>query len=375
MVWVGLRPIWTALEIALFRKPRPFFFRCPRSLSVNNRPAVCFFFFLLLVLAPISDLRVLSCPSYCVLGTIDFEEFYSWYSNKLTGTATPRHLMLADVRRKMRRYSASNVIMDTLGPALGIVVPTDFSFSRLAAESQSVWSRMTAGTVFESSKKKKVRAIFNKYDTDKSGELDMDEFEQFCIDLGESYTPEQLEVALGEIDDDGNGTIDFEEFYKWWCADPANSKDADFSNRMRNAFFGYRDTEPMEEAATETQEKRAVAGGTGDPGLVAENRRLKAELASMRAQLDALSVARSGSVALASGTNDDESSDSFEALDKGNNNASDSDSAENSQKPADATAPRKKKGKRKSRKPQKLEDSDDYETSEDQGAKVRAAKN
>lgn len=274
--------------------------------------------------------------------------------------------MLADVRRKMRRYSVSNVFMDTLGPALGVVVPTDFSFSRVVAESQSVWSRMTAGTVFESSKKKKVRAIFNKYDTDKSGELDLAEFDKLCQDLGEVYTPEQLEVALDEIDADGNGGIDFEEFYKWWCADPANSKDADFSNRMRNAVFGYRDTKPMEEAAEETFEKRAVAGGTGDPGLVAENRRLKAELAAMQAQLDSLSSGRNN-VHLA-GTIDD-SSDSFEALDKGD--ASDSDSAD--KKTADPTAPRKKKGKRKSRKPQKLEDSDDYETSEDQGAKVRAA--
>lgn len=282
--------------------------------------------------------------------------------------------MLMDVRRKMRRYTTSNLVLDTLGPALGVVVPTDWSWSRMVHESQSVWSKMTAGTVFESSKKKRVRAIFNKYDADKSGELDLDEFETFCRDLGENYTPEQLEVAMDEIDEDGNGTIDFEEFYKWWCADPANSKDADFANRMRNVVFGYRDTAPMEEAAEAGHEIRAAAGGTGDPGLIAENRRLKAELAALRAQVDSMARSsagvtpgRPGTVPLAS-TVDEDSSDSFEALDKNEG----SESNDGSQVPADA-APRKKKGKRKSRKPQKLEDSDDYETSEDQGAKVRAS--
>lgn len=269
-------------------------------------------------------------------------------------------MMLADVRRKMRRYTASNVVMDTLGPAMGIVVPTDWSWSRMVSESQSVWSRMTAGTVFESSKKKKVRAIFNKYDTDKSGELDLDEFGVFCQDLGEKFTPEQLEVALNEIDEDGNGTIEFEEFYKWWCADPAHEDSADFTNRMRNTFFGYRDTKPMEEAAQKTQKVNASAGGSGDPGLIAENRRLKQQIAAMQAQLDQLGA--KGTPAPAA---DLDSSDSFEALDKKNESSSSSDEA-----PAEQV-PRKKKGKRKSRKPQKLEGSDDYETSEDQGSKVR----
>jgi len=268
---------------------------------------------------------------------------------------------LADVRRKMRRYTASNVVMDTLGPALGIVVPTDWSWSRMVQESQSVWSRMTAGTVFESSKKKKVRAIFNKYDADGSGELDLEEFGVFCQDLGEKFTPEQLEVALDEIDEDGNGTIEFEEFYKWWCSDPAHEDSADFANRMRNTIFGYRDTKPMEEAAQKTQKVKASAGGSGDPGLIAENRRLKQQIASMQAQLDQLSPTK-GTVAVPAA--DLESSDSFEALDKKEASSS-SDEA-----PAEQV-PRKKKGKRKSRKPQKLEDSDDYETSEDQGSKVK----
>lgn len=294
-------------------------------------------------------------------GTIDFEEFYNWFSDKLTGTATPRHMMLADVRRKMRRYTASNVVMDTLGPAFGVVVPTDWSWSRMVTESSSAWSRITAGTIFESSKKKRVRAIFNKYDTDKSGELDLDEFGVFCADLGEKFTQEQLEVALAEIDEDGNGTVDFEEFYKWWCSDPAHEDDADFTNRMKNTVLGYRDTKPIEEAAAREAEVKSKAGGSGDPGLIAENRRLKAQLAQMQAQLDQLQ----GSKKTAGVAADDDSSESFEALDKK------AESSSSDEAPKADQVPRKKKGKRKSRKPQKLEDSEDYETSEDQGSKVR----
>lgn len=274
--------------------------------------------------------------------------------------------MLAEVRRKMRRYTVSNAMVDALGPALGIVVPTDWSWSHMVQESQGAWARFTAGTVFESSKKKRVRAIFNKYDTDKSGELDLDEFAVFCKDMGEDYTPEQLEIALAEIDEDGNGTIDFEEFYTWWCADPAHEDDADFTNRMRNTVLGYRDTKPLEEAKQQSFERTSKAGGTGDPGLIAENRRLKAQLAQMQAQLDALQ--KSGTKAAPKATKNDDSSESFEALDKAPAASDDEDTKQ-------TEAPRKKKGKRKSRKPQKLEDSDDYETSEDQGSKIRTAKN
>lgn len=275
-------------------------------------------------------------------------------------------------------------MMDTLGPALGVVVPTDFSLGRMWTESQGVWARMTAGTVFESSKKKRVRAVFNKYDVDQSGELDLAEFGAFCADLGQHFTQEQLEVALDEIDEDGNGTIDFEEFYKWWCADPENAGDADFTNKMRNGFLGYRDTKPMHEAGQEAKEKSAKAGASGDPGLIAENRRLKAQIAQLQQQVNTLTVnagtvpAKSASPAAkkAAAAADDDSSESFEALDKKAAPADDASSSSSDEAlPAQAEAPRKKKGKRKSKKPQKLEDSDDYETSEDQAAKIRAAKN
>lgn len=314
-----------------------------------------------------------------MLGTIEFEEFYAWFSNHLTGTATPRHMMLADVRRKMRHYTPSNIVIDTLGPALGLVVPTDWSLSRMVGESQSVWAKLTSGTALESSKKKRVRDVFNKYDTDGSGALDLEEFGHFCADLGDNFTPEQLEVALHEIDEDGNGTIEFEEFYQWWCADPTHEGDADFANRLRNMVFGYRDKKPMDQAKDSRKKKLQKAGATGDPALIAENRRLKQELADLKAQISSMQGGASndeeeptkGGVSFKKTVSE---RDVAPPPRKGKSSQPETPEEENDSEPEEeakpAEQPRKKKGKRKSRKPQKLEDSDDYETSEDQTAKA-----
>ena len=55
--------------------------------------------------------------------------------------------------------------------------------------------------------------IFKYYDTDASGGLDRSEFRQLHADVG--GRPEFVDVALNELDTDGNGVISFYEFMKW----------------------------------------------------------------------------------------------------------------------------------------------------------------
>jgi len=58
--------------------------------------------------------------------------------------------------------------------------------------------------------------IFNKYDKDEDGSIGTSELHNLCLEMGVELSPEQLEVALKVMDTDGNGTIELDEFEKWW---------------------------------------------------------------------------------------------------------------------------------------------------------------
>lgn len=57
--------------------------------------------------------------------------------------------------------------------------------------------------------------IFNEVDTDRSGELDEDEFLVLCAKLGLTSRAEALN-HFAVLDADNSGTVDFEEFIEWW---------------------------------------------------------------------------------------------------------------------------------------------------------------
>ncbi|KAK3240154.1 hypothetical protein CYMTET_49986 [Cymbomonas tetramitiformis] len=57
--------------------------------------------------------------------------------------------------------------------------------------------------------------IFNEVDTDRSGEIDEDEFLVLCGKLGLTSRAEALS-HFAVLDVDKSGTVDFEEFIEWW---------------------------------------------------------------------------------------------------------------------------------------------------------------
>jgi len=61
--------------------------------------------------------------------------------------------------------------------------------------------------------------IFNKYDTDQDGSIGTADLHALCMEMGFEMNKEQLEVAIKVMDTDGNGTIEFDEFEKWWNSD------------------------------------------------------------------------------------------------------------------------------------------------------------
>lgn len=56
-----------------------------------------------------------------------------------------------------------------------------------------------------------LRTAFNMFDTDGSGQIDSNELLNLLAgeEFRNMYTPEQLNAAIAEVDDDGNGEIDF----------------------------------------------------------------------------------------------------------------------------------------------------------------------
>lgn len=67
-----------------------------------------------------------------------------------------------------------------------------------------------------------VRRIFNEFDEDKSGSIDMSELDKVMIAMGFNLTPDQLSVLLKEVDVSESGSLDFDQFLRliqlWRCA-------------------------------------------------------------------------------------------------------------------------------------------------------------
>ena len=59
-----------------------------------------------------------------------------------------------------------------------------------------------------------LKTAFNMFDTDGSGKIDSSELDKLLSgeDFKDIYTAEQLAEAIAEVDANGDGEIDFEEF-------------------------------------------------------------------------------------------------------------------------------------------------------------------
>ena len=62
-------------------------------------------------------------------------------------------------------------------------------------------------------RKKEIRAIFDEFDTDRSGQWEITEFQAF-LDTKDLQTDEAQDI-FDALDSDGSGSIDFNEFYEW----------------------------------------------------------------------------------------------------------------------------------------------------------------
>lgn len=128
--------------------------------------------------------------------------------------------------------------------------------------------------IFENSESGDFRIveIFFLVDTDGSGEMDQQEFEVAIEMMGLDLTPTEMELAFNELDEDGGGTIEIEEF---------------MARMRREKKWKREDAEHEREFNAKEQEARLIEGLSGEAKQVAiENAGASAwEMARMRMQL------------------------------------------------------------------------------------------
>ena len=64
--------------------------------------------------------------------------------------------------------------------------------------------------------RKRIQQVFDSIDLDGSGRLDRSELSKASLQLGRRLTDIDVAVAMEEMDADGGGDIDFDEFFEWW---------------------------------------------------------------------------------------------------------------------------------------------------------------
>ena len=62
----------------------------------------------------------------------------------------------------------------------------------------------------------KCRDMFDLVDEDGSGEIDRAELCKLCVKLGRDLKPSELDDAMRDMDADGSGAVDYDEFRPWF---------------------------------------------------------------------------------------------------------------------------------------------------------------
>ena len=64
--------------------------------------------------------------------------------------------------------------------------------------------------------KKQLKVVWKSVDVDGGGTLDRYELRQVLKKMGKTLTEEQLDKTMRQVDEDGSGEVEFEEFEAWW---------------------------------------------------------------------------------------------------------------------------------------------------------------
>lgn len=119
-------------------------------------------------------------------------------------------------------------IVTESGELKKVEAPSDLKETWMAAESTEPTFKPPPRLKREPSLQKKptgeelenIKVVFAKFDKDSSGQIDLQELQTMCGELGKTLTDAQAAAALSEMDLDENGQVNFDEFLAWYTSKP-----------------------------------------------------------------------------------------------------------------------------------------------------------
>ena len=83
-------------------------------------------------------------------------------------------------------------------------------------------------------------ALFRRFDTNASGDIDQNEFKSLVAELGRKLTEAEAEEVFKQLDTDHNEVIDFKEFYTWWVQPKTTPLHIRLADAISSFFSGAR---------------------------------------------------------------------------------------------------------------------------------------
>uniref|UniRef100_A0A7S4Q1H4 EF-hand domain-containing protein n=1 Tax=Alexandrium monilatum TaxID=311494 RepID=A0A7S4Q1H4_9DINO len=84
--------------------------------------------------------------------------------------------------------------------------------------------------------KNEIKAAFDLFDTDGSGDIDAKELHVAMRTLGFEASKDEIEKMIADVDDDGSGEIEFEEFLKMMTIKMLNQDPKEEMTKIFNFF-------------------------------------------------------------------------------------------------------------------------------------------
>ena len=144
-------------------------------------------------------------------GTIDFEEFLNLF-NKIKEAQSG---FLAEARKRVERAATSGdggLGMDMNALQQKALERKTKKLEIRAKLNEKATERAALFKVFSKKELEHLRELFDRLDSDKSGTIDRDEMRQGLMEGDVRLTDEELDAALNDIDEDGDGELDWVEF-------------------------------------------------------------------------------------------------------------------------------------------------------------------
>ena len=90
----------------------------------------------------------------------------------------------------------------------------------------------------EMKKKNNIYEIFRKFDSDGSNSIDKDELRILLDELKVPMKDDELEILLNELDSDGGGEIEFDEFYEWFVKEAEGQRSKNRWDYLKSVVYG-----------------------------------------------------------------------------------------------------------------------------------------